>query len=149
MPEGRHAEDEGIPQFDEEVPERPSDDDQEIPFPSDRPRIADDRLTPAEQREREPIADRIDREEPDVDEQEEQRSTPGRLVEETPDGRDVTRELEADETGDQAGLAAEEAAVTLRDADEQMPDDPSTDQVTGEGAAATTAAGPARSLARD
>lgn len=131
----RAAEDEGIPPFDEDAPNRPSDDDHQIPLPGDHPAAADDRVTAAEQREREPIADRLLREVPEPSVDEDRRRTAGRLVEETPEGVDVVRELEADEYAeDDAGLVAEEAAVTIREADEQMPDDPSTDQVTGEGA---------------
>ncbi len=133
----RTPEDEGIPALDETPPGvRPSDDDQEIILPADRPLAAHDRLTAAEQRERESVRTRLAREEPDATpETDEERQTAGRFYEETADGVDITREVEATETADRGGLSAEEAAVRVHEPDEVMPDEPSTDQVLGRGAA--------------
>lgn len=77
-----------------------------------------------------------ERPEPDADDVDTsgERRTAGRLVEPTEDGSDVTRELQADETEDDAGLSAEEVAVTVSEPDERMPDEPSTDEASGRGA---------------
>jgi hypothetical protein len=127
----RKAEDEGIPPSDENAPERPSDDDQEVVLPADRPLASRDRVTAGEQRERETLRTRVAREQPDDAPQREDEQ-PGRFYEETVDGQDVTREVEATETDDRAGLSAEEAAVNYRD--ETQVDEPSTDQAAGRGA---------------
>ncbi len=93
----RLPEDEGIPALDETPPGlRPSDDDQEMILPADRPLAAHDRLTASEQRERESLRTRLAREEPDVTpENDEERTTAGRFFEETEGGTDITREVEA------------------------------------------------------
>lgn len=131
MSEGRLAEDEGIPASDESAPDRPSDDDQEMILPADRPLASHDRVTAGEQRERETLRTRIAREQPD-DAPEREDEGPGRFFEETIDGKDVTREVEATETDDRAGMSAEEAAVNYTE--DPQPDEPSTDQASGRGA---------------
>src|SRR5687768_16179655 len=130
MSEQRVPEDEGVPPFDENAPERPSDDEEPI-LPIDRPLASHDRVTASEQRQRETLRTRIAREIPDDAPQRED-NVPGRFYEETVDGDDVTREVEATETDDRSGLSAEEAAVTYREG--QQPDEPSTDQTDERGA---------------
>src|SRR4051812_49270290 len=106
----RKAEDEGIPDLDPDYEEKRkgSDLDEGIALPGDRPLESFDKVTAREQRQRDSVNTRHAREEPDVFERERRRETVGRLVEETEDGRDVTKELEADESDDRAGLSPEE-----------------------------------------
>ena len=103
-------EDEGIPDHDDE----------EMPLPGDRPLASQDRVTAREQQERETVRQRVARERPEdaSDAQDgaerprpNDRRTPGRFYEETVDGDDVTREVEATETEDREALSAEEEAV--------------------------------------
>ena len=110
----RSAEDEGIPPSDENARERPSDDDQEIFLPGDRPVASLDRVTASEQRERETLRTRIAREQPEEAPHRED-DTAGRFYEETEDGEDVTREVEATETDDRDALSPEEAAMHYRE----------------------------------
>jgi hypothetical protein len=130
MARPKHPEDEGIPPSDDPVPNRPSDDDeQQPPLPGDRPYGAEDRVTIGEQRRGESLRTRVAREIPDVSEQTSDRSENpppvGRLHEPTEDGADVVAELVAEETGDDVGLTAEEAAMSAREPDESTPDEPS------------------------
>lgn len=116
----RSPEDEGIPDFDEDLRrKRLTELDEELPLPGDRPLGANDLVTPAEQRDGETVRTRVAREIPD-DVPDRTDDQPGRMVEETEDGKDVTRELVADETDDRAGLTAEEAAVHVVE-DEDAP----------------------------
>ena len=94
-------EDEGIPDHDDE----------EMPLPGDRPLASQDRVTAREQQERETVRQRVARERPEDASDADERKTPGRFYEETVDGDDVTREVEATETEDREGLSAEEEAV--------------------------------------
>jgi hypothetical protein len=75
----------------------------------DRPLGSNDQVTVREQLEGDSMNTRVAREVPD--EQPEPTDTVGRLVEETVDGRDVTKELEADESDDRDALSPEEAAM--------------------------------------
>jgi hypothetical protein len=75
----------------------------------DRPLESTDQVTVREQLEGESLDTRLAREERDV--RPGRRDDVGRLVEETEHGRDVTKELEADESDDVDGLSAEEAAM--------------------------------------
>lgn len=130
----RQADDEGIPAFDEETPDRPSDDDQETVLPGEEPLEARDRVTPLEQRNRETLKTRVAREVPD-EVPDDVRPIPGRLVEEkTIDGLDVTGQLEAEETRDLTARTAEEEAIGYRDDEERQVDEPSTDEEAGRGA---------------
>lgn len=138
MARRKRPEDEGIPPSNDPTPERPSDDDElQPPVPGDRPYGANDLVTASEQRRGESIRTRAAREMPDVgpdDEVSDEGRPVGRLYEPTEGGRDVVGELVAEETEDEAGLAAEEAAVSVHEADERMPDEPSTDEAEGRGA---------------
>lgn len=115
----RRADDEGIPPFDEDAPERPSDD-EEMALPGERPSMAEDRVTASEQRKRESLRTRVAREQPEPDASNSNTSDPisGRLVEETVNGKDETGELAANESDDRSGLSAEESAVTKHNADD-------------------------------
>lgn len=79
----------------------------------ERPLESNDQVTVREQLEGESLNTRFAREERDV--QPERRDEVGRLVEETVRGRDVTKELEADESDDVDDLSAEEAAMHHED----------------------------------
>ena len=127
MAQEKHPEDEGIPPSDEGVPERPSDDNEHQPvLPADRPLEAHDAVTASEQRRGDSLNTRLAREEPESSgtKGEPRRDQAGRLIETTEDGRDVTKELVAEEVDDDAGLSAEEAAVSIRD-DDQLDEDSS------------------------
>lgn len=138
MARRKHPEDEGIPPSNDPSPDRPSDDDElQPPLPGDRPYGANDLVTALEQRRGETFRTRAARERPDAtldDEASEEAAEPiGRIHEPTEGGRDVVGELVAEETEDDAGLAAEEAAISVHEADERMPDEPSTDEAEGKG----------------
>lgn len=118
--DSKTPEDEGIPDFDEDLRKRRIiDHDEDLPVPGDRPLAAFDRVTPADQREDESINTRLAREVPDV--LPETHEHPGRIVEPTDeDGNDVIKELVADETDDTAALAPEEAALHLVEEDDEL-----------------------------
>lgn len=111
-------EDEGLPDLDPRLPQKEATGDAQegLMLPRrDHPRgAADFGTTPAEQREGEPLGDRLDEEQPDVEPG--GRDEAGRLVEE---GRGLT-DQEKDEVADDAdadtrGKTAEEAAVRVED----------------------------------
>jgi hypothetical protein len=79
----------------------------------DRPLESNDQVTVREQLEGESLDTRLAREQ--REERGGRREDVGRLVEETDHGRDVTKELEADETDDIDNLSAEEAAMHRED----------------------------------
>jgi hypothetical protein len=112
-------EDEGIPDFDEDLRKRKLiEQDEDMPLPSDRPLAAFDRVTPTEQRRGESVNTRVAREVPD--QLPESHEHPGRIIEPAGDGdgADIYRELIADETDDGAALSPEEAAMHIVEEDE-------------------------------
>jgi hypothetical protein len=124
-------EDEGIPDLQDDYPEREwSQDPQEAPLPGDEPVAIDDYGTTAEERRAgEPLDERLHREEPDPalevdqpgppatgeDGEEPRRS--GRLVQDDEGVRgDTEQDMIADEVGpDAGGFSAEEQAVRVED----------------------------------
>ena len=113
-------EDEGIPDFDEDLRKRKLiEQDEDMPIPGDRPLAAFDRVTPSDQRQDETVKTRIAREVPD--ESPESHEHPGRLVDvaSDEDGNDIVRELVADEADDDAALAPEEAAMHIVEEDDE------------------------------
>jgi hypothetical protein len=124
-PEHESAEDEGIPDIGRPHPtKRATGDPQEgLMVPRDRPRAADDWGTTAqEQREEEPLGDRLDDELPDVEPGERVRA--GRLVDDGPE--DTEPEMIADLAVEDEleGLSAEEAALRVEDAPGGLTDHP-------------------------
>ncbi len=99
----RESDYEGEPDFDDAHLE------DDLDMDPDRPRESDDQVTVREQLQGDSMNTRFAREEPDVEARPEDRV--GRLVEQTVGGRDVTKELEADETADRDDLSPEERAL--------------------------------------
>ena len=125
-PEFESPEDEGIPDIGRPHPaKRATGDPQEgIVVPRDEPRASEDwGTTAAEQREEEPLEDRLREEVPDREPG--QRPEAGRLVEEGSGLLDEEKDLVApdleEETG---GLSAEEAAVRLEESPGGVVDHP-------------------------
>ncbi len=117
----KSPEDEGIPDFDEDIRKRKLiEQDDDMPVPGDRPMAAFDRVTPGDQREGETVTTRVAREVPD--EAPESHEHPGRLVDVSgdEDGNDVVRELVADEADDDAALAPEEAAMHIVEENDEL-----------------------------
>jgi hypothetical protein len=110
--DGKRPEDEGQPDFDEDLESRRKvpDYDEGVALPGDRPLEANDLVTAAEQRRGEPVRTRLARELPEDAPARAERL--GKIYEETDeDGNDVNRELVADETDETSGLSPEEAAM--------------------------------------
>jgi hypothetical protein len=119
--ENKQPEDEGQPDFDEDLESRRgiSDYDEGPVLPGDRPLESLDLVTAEEQRRGESLNTRLAREVPDQPPP--QRGRVGRLFEETDDdGTDVNKELVADETDDTAGLSPEEAAMHVVDEGDEL-----------------------------
>jgi hypothetical protein len=119
--DGKSPEDEGMPDFDEDLESRRKlrDYDEGTALPGDRPLESSDLVTAAEQRAGESLDTRLAREVPDEPRPPRQRL--GRLFEETDeDGADVNKELVADETDDTAGLSPEESAMHIVEGDEEL-----------------------------
>jgi hypothetical protein len=115
----RTPEDEGIPDFDEDLRRRRLvNADEGMAVPGERPAAARDRVTPAEQRERESMGTRAAREIPD-EEPDGTEPRVGRIYDELSGWIDTTKELVADETDDVAGMTAEEAAMRALEEQEE------------------------------
>jgi hypothetical protein len=108
-----YLEDEGLPHLHDRIP------DEEVVLPLDVPQGIDRYGTTAtEQRDGEPLDQRLAAEQPDVPAAAPRAATPGRLVEEEADlGQlDRTKEMTARAAEDDLeGLSAEEQAVTVTD----------------------------------
>lgn len=115
-PETDHPEDEGIPEMEGPPPQQQgtSDAPEGMVLPRDVARAADDfGTTAAEQREGEPLDERLREEEPDRAAGE-GRDQAGRLLDDG--GDDTEKDLVADEAEeDTAGLTAEESAMRVQD----------------------------------
>jgi hypothetical protein len=111
-------EEQGIPDLQDGYPEQEwAEDPQQAPVPGDEPVAVDGFGTTAEeQREGEPLDDRLRREEPDRPPGEEPHRA-GRLVQEDEGVRDDTEsdEVATDVGADTGGFSAEEAAVRVED----------------------------------
>jgi hypothetical protein len=119
--DAKRPEDEGQPDFDEDLESRRKipDYDEGVALPGDRPREANDLVTAQEQRRGESLRTRLAREVPD--EPAARRERVGKLYEETDsDGTDDVKELVADETDDTSGLAPEEAAMHVVDEEDEL-----------------------------
>lgn len=119
--DGKRPEDEGIPDFDDDLESRRkiADYDEGIALPGDRPLESRDRVTAQEQREGEPLRTRLAREVPDEPQPRPDRL--GRIYEKTDEeGDDVYAELVADETDETSGLSPEESAMHILDEDEEL-----------------------------
>ncbi len=117
----KQPEDEGLPDFDEDLESRRRipDYDEGLPLPGDRPLESLDLVTASEQRRGESLRTRLAREVPD--DARPRRERIGRLYEETgDDGPDVSEELVADETDDTSGLSPEEAALHIVEEDDEL-----------------------------
>jgi uncharacterized protein DUF5709 len=125
MEERYHAkspEDEGIPDVDSDLRRRRLIEmDEDLPIPADdRPLGAYDRPTVVELREDETVNTRRAREVPDEPHKHRRHDVVGRLYEEPGEaGRDVIKELVAEETDDTAGLSPEEAAMHIEFSDDE------------------------------
>lgn len=112
-PEHESTEDEGIPDPGRPLPKKvkTGDPQEGIMVPRDQPRASDDwGTTAAEQREEEPLGDRLDEEVPDLEPGE--RRSPRRLLDEGPVDTEAELVGEAAEDPDE-GLSAEEAAMRV------------------------------------
>jgi hypothetical protein len=118
--DGKSPEDEGLPEFDEDLESRRKipDYDEGMPLLADRPLESWDRVTATEQRRGESLNTRLAREIPD--EIRPDRERPGRIYEETENGADVNKELVADEADDVAGLSPEESAMHIVEEDDEL-----------------------------
>jgi hypothetical protein len=97
---------------------------EEASSPNDEPQAADDHGTTArEQRQGEPLDDRLAEEQPDMEPQGE--TTPGRLVEEASGVTDREKDEVAEEAEeDREGLTAEEAAMRVEEEPEGLSEGP-------------------------
>ena len=117
----RTPEDEGQPDFDEDLESRRKlrNYDEGESLPGDRPLESRDLVTAEEQRRGETLGTRLAREAPD--EPRPPRNRVGKLYEELDeDGTDVNKELVADETDDTSGMSPEEAAMHVVDEDDEL-----------------------------
>lgn len=122
-PEHESPEDEGIPDIGRPHPaKRPTGDPQEgIVVPRDEPRAADDwGTTAAEQREEEPLGERLEEERPEVEPGE--RDAAGRLLDEGPP--DAEKDLVGEAADEEEGLSAEETAVRVDESPRGVVDHP-------------------------
>jgi hypothetical protein len=116
-PDRESPEDQGIPDLDPALPSKEATGDAQegLVIPGDEPRGAEEHGTTAEeQREGEPLEDRLEREDPDGEDRRSRRA--GRLIE---DGEGLT-DHEKDEVAEEArkdvdGLSSEEAAVRVEE----------------------------------
>jgi hypothetical protein len=115
-PDAEGPEDQGIPDLDPALPakEATGDAQEGLVLPGDEPRAAEEHGTTAEeQREGEPLEDRLDREEPD---QEAPARRAGRLIEEGEGLTDREKDEVAEEARDDVeGLSSEEAAIRVEE----------------------------------
>jgi uncharacterized protein DUF5709 len=116
-PDRESPEDQGIPDLDPALSSKEATGDAQegLVVPGDEPKGAEQYgTTPQEQREGEPLDDRLEREEPDAEDDPGRRA--GRLIEEGDGLTDREKDEVAEEAGtDVEGLSSEEAAVRVEE----------------------------------